>query len=213
MFSDLTESLEDYLLECYLLEQERGVARLKDIAKRRKVKPPSVVSAIRELVQRGLAAQERYGYVVLTEEGLREAERIYARHKAIFRFLHDVLGVPQGIAEMDAHRMEHHLHEETIARLVKFTESYRGFSHTEGKEESEVKTVKDLKVGQSAKIVEVREGAGGLKKRLIEIGAVPGTIIKMEKVAPLGDPIEVSLLGYHLSLRREEAEKIVVEEI
>lgn len=56
-------------------------------------------------------------------------------------------------------------------------------------------------------------GNKAIKKRLLEMGFVRGTEIYVEKVAPLGDPMELVLKGYHLSLRREEAEDVDVEEL
>jgi len=56
-------------------------------------------------------------------------------------------------------------------------------------------------------------GDKGIKKRLLEMGFVKGTEIYVEKVAPLGDPMELVLKGYHLSLRRSEADGIAVEKL
>lgn len=73
-------------------------------------------------------------------------------------------------------------------------------------------TLATLKPGQSGRIVKI-VAVGPLKRRLMDMGIVPGTDVTVEKVAPLGDPVEVHLKNYHLSLRRGEAEKIEVEEI
>ncbi|MBI5725174.1 MAG: DtxR family transcriptional regulator [Planctomycetes bacterium] len=71
-------------------------------------------------------------------------------------------------------------------------------------------SLKDLKPGQKSRIVKV--GAhGGINKRIAEMGMTRGTLIEIERVAPLGDPIEIKVKGYHLSLRKEEAEGILVE--
>lgn len=67
-----------------------------------------------------------------------------------------------------------------------------------------------LKPGEKAKIV--RMGAiGPLKRRLMDMGVLVGEEIKVEKIAPLGDPIEVTIKNYNLSLRKKEAEGIAVE--
>jgi ferrous iron transport protein A len=67
-----------------------------------------------------------------------------------------------------------------------------------------------LAVGSSARVAAV--GASGpLKRRLMDMGLVPGEVVKVVKVAPLGDPIEISVKSYCLSLRRKEAEGIAVE--
>jgi len=68
----------------------------------------------------------------------------------------------------------------------------------------------EVKPGQKASIVKII-GRSGVNKRLADMGVVPGTTVKVERVAPLGDPIDVKLKGYHLSLRKEEASKIMVK--
>ena len=68
----------------------------------------------------------------------------------------------------------------------------------------------ELQVGEKAVIVKV--GAKGeIKKRLLEMGVVPGVGVEVERVAPLGDPIEVRIMGYHLSLRQSESSEIEVK--
>ncbi|MGB9798340.1 MAG: DtxR family transcriptional regulator [bacterium] len=215
----LSESLEDYLVDIFEEASQNLVARVKDIAMKRKVKLPSVLSAIKSLQERNLIRHQRYGYIVLTEEGMELAKRILERKRALLRFLTDTLGLPEEIAIKDAHKMEHDLSPQAIGEIIKLwaffdsnpqmKESFRDFSQR--KEAPMRLTLKDLKVSESGRIVEVAEGT--IKNRLLSLGAIPGTVVKVEKVAPLGDPIDVSLLGYHLTLRKEEAEKIIVEKI
>lgn len=73
-----------------------------------------------------------------------------------------------------------------------------------------MKTLKDVKVGESVTITKV-EGKGPLKRRLMDMGLTKGTELYVRKVAPFGDPIELTLRGYELTLRREESSCIVVE--
>ena len=68
-------------------------------------------------------------------------------------------------------------------------------------------TLRDLKPGQSGVVASIG-GAGNIRRRVLEMGVTPGTKIDVIKVAPLGDPVEVVLRGYNLSLRKEEAEAI-----
>lgn len=70
----------------------------------------------------------------------------------------------------------------------------------------------DLKLGKTAVITEVG-GAGVLRRRLLDMGLTPKTRVMVRKRAPLGDPIELSLRGYELTLRLEEAENISVMEV
>lgn len=71
-------------------------------------------------------------------------------------------------------------------------------------------TLRDLKPGDQGKVVSLGE-KGPLRRRIMEMGVTPGTPIRVVKVAPLGDPIEVNLRGYELSLRKDQAMRIVVE--
>lgn len=73
-------------------------------------------------------------------------------------------------------------------------------------------TLDKLSVGQTATITAVG-GDGALRCRLLDMGLIPKTKITLQKVAPMGDPIEIHIRGYELTLRKEEAEKIEVEEI
>ena len=73
-----------------------------------------------------------------------------------------------------------------------------------------MKTLKDVAVGESA-IVKKLSGEGALKRRIMDMGVTKGVEIFVRKVAPFGDPIEVTVRGYELSLRKAEAENILVE--
>lgn len=70
-------------------------------------------------------------------------------------------------------------------------------------------TLNKLKPGQKGRIARVK-GGGPATRRIVEMGVTTGTLIEVERIAPLGDPIEVKVKGYHLSLRKEEAENIFV---
>ena len=73
-------------------------------------------------------------------------------------------------------------------------------------------TLKDVGIGESARVLAVG-GEGVLRRRLLEMGITPRTIITVKKAAPMGDPIELLLRGYILTLRLEDAEKITVEAV
>ncbi len=75
---------------------------------------------------------------------------------------------------------------------------------------AEIKSLSELKPGQKGKVVRV-SGSGAIHRRILDMGVVPGAEIEVERVAPLADPVEFKLLGYHLSLRKEEAQNVHVE--
>ncbi len=68
-------------------------------------------------------------------------------------------------------------------------------------------TLRDLKPGQEGVVVAIA-AAGSMKRRIMDMGITPGVKMRVIKVAPLGDPIEVNVRGYELSLRKEEAQQI-----
>ena len=72
-----------------------------------------------------------------------------------------------------------------------------------------MKTLKDVKVGQTAKVVKLH-GEGAVRRRIMDMGITKGVEIYVRKVAPLGDPIEVNVRGYELSLRKADAEMVEV---
>lgn len=71
-------------------------------------------------------------------------------------------------------------------------------------------TLKDAKIGQTVKVKKLN-GEGAVKRRIMDMGITKGTEIFIRKVAPLGDPIEVTVRGYELSLRKADAEMIETE--
>jgi ferrous iron transport protein A len=73
-----------------------------------------------------------------------------------------------------------------------------------------MRTLKDVRVGGTARVVKLH-GQGALKRRIMDMGITRGVEIYVRRVAPLGDPIELSVRGYELTLRREDAETIEVE--
>ena len=73
-------------------------------------------------------------------------------------------------------------------------------------------TLDQLPIGKSAKIQAVG-GEGALRCRLLDMGLIPRTVVTLQKIAPLGDPIEIRLRGYELTLRLEDAQKIEIEAI
>lgn len=75
-----------------------------------------------------------------------------------------------------------------------------------------VKKLNDVRPGERCKVVKITS-KGNLFKRITEMGLTTGTVIEVERVAPLGDPVEMKVKGYHLSLRKDEASKIEVEMI
>ena len=73
-----------------------------------------------------------------------------------------------------------------------------------------MKTLKDTKVGETVKVVKLT-GEGAVKRRIMDMGITKGVEVHIRKVAPLGDPVEVTVRGYELSIRKGDAECIQVQ--
>lgn len=69
----------------------------------------------------------------------------------------------------------------------------------------------NLKPGEQGRILKLDSAIGPIRRRLMDMGVIPGEVVKVEKVAPMGDPIEVAIKGYKLSLRKGEARGIEIE--
>ena len=79
------------------------------------------------------------------------------------------------------------------------------------REEETMKTLRDVKIGETAKVKKLR-GEGAVKRRIMDMGITKGVEVYVRKVAPLGDPVEITVRNYELSLRKEDAAMVEVEE-
>lgn len=206
----LSPSMQDYLETILDLSSTDDEVRITDIANRLNISKASTNQAIGGLVKRGMVTHRHYGPVTLTEMGRSEAEKIRYRHDVLKKLLIDVMKVDPEVAEQDACLMEHTISQETLTKLVSFMETYAG-----GREETEMpeKTytrLSDLMVGTKA-IIKKIVSSGSIKKRILEMGLTVGTTVEVKGVAPMGDPIDVLVKGYHLSLRKKEASLVLVE--
>ncbi|MEI6499828.1 MAG: metal-dependent transcriptional regulator [Armatimonadota bacterium] len=232
--ASLSANMQDYLEAILELETARQVARVRDIAARLKVHVSSVSNALRVLKTRELVEHESYGYVTLTPLGRNLAQQVQQRHEAIVDFLERILGMPGEQAEAEACRLEHSLGQDGLQRLKALNEfmrahpgveeDWRGHLHEQFAEEDicipdelaeqgpagSAETTLDLvPPGTTVQITRVC-GTGSIRRRLLDMGLRPGAEIMVERLAPLGDPIEVRVMDYHLSLRKSEAASLRV---
>ena len=73
-----------------------------------------------------------------------------------------------------------------------------------------MKTLKEAKIGETVTVVKLT-GEGPVKRRIMDMGLTKGTLVHVKKSAPLGNPIELTVRGYELSIRKAEAENVIVE--
>ena len=118
----LSESLEDYLEIILQLQQEKRVARVRDIALRKGVSNASVSNALARLDRDGFVRHEAHEFVELTPRGEELARRVLLRHEFLVSFLRDVLQVSAETSETDACAIEHQVSSETLERLASFND-------------------------------------------------------------------------------------------
>ncbi|BCV21694.1 DtxR family transcriptional regulator [Moorella sp. Hama-1] len=231
----ISPAMQDYLEVILKLTENEGPVRVTDIAASLGIAKASVSQAMSTLASLKLIKQERYGPIELTLAGRREAARIQRRHQLLYRFLVEILGVDAGTAEKDACLIEHVVSPLTLARLAEYLEKETGNGCEELCDELYVMNYKETKQGKEAVAMETRESSnirtlseltkgargrvikitatGEIRRRLLDMGVVPGTEVAVTGVAPLGDPIELKIKGYNLSLRKKEAAAIFVEQL
>ena len=112
----LHESGEDYLEAILILQQKKGMVRSTHLADYMNYTKPSICHAVSVLQDGGFITKDMDGYLHLTEEGRKVAEKIYERHQVLSKMLTDI-GVSKDVAEQDACRMEHGISEESFQKL------------------------------------------------------------------------------------------------
>lgn len=199
------------------LSEENEKVRITDLAAKLRVAKASATQAVSNLANLRLVKQERYGPVELTPRGKELASRILKKHRTIRRFLIEVLDIPPEVAEKDACSMEHGVSQQTMEKLAKFLEEWIRTESKPLEREDETRldsgyplTLNDLAPGMKARIVRLT-AKGSLRHRMYDMGMVPGAEVQVLGTAPLGDPIEVTVKGYNLTLRMNEAAQIEVE--
>jgi DtxR family Mn-dependent transcriptional regulator len=231
----ISSPLEDYLETIYLLVQEHGFARVRDIARARDVKASSVSVALRKLAEVELVDYERREFIGLTSKGEATARRVLSRHRLLARFFEEVLRMPAEAASDQACAMEHSLTDEAMGRLVSFfefltncptvTEAFgrcplrprpagepaAPVSGTcrkcERRAAAQVRTVADLALRERAVVVQI-SATGATRQRLLDHGILPETEVLLEQAE--GNRLVILCQGATLTLTRAEARALRV---
>lgn len=234
----MSEPLEDYLETIYLLLQEHGDARVRDIARARGVKAATVSIALGKLGDAGLVDYARREHIRLTPRGEEAARRILSRHRLLTRFFEEVLGMSPHSASEQACSLEHALTDEATDRLVRFFEflgtrpptpaafgqcpvgARPGDEHPCGVASPEcarchpsarenAPSIATLKPGQSGVVTRIT-ATGALRQRLLDMGILPETRVDVERSGPGRQPIWIRCQGARLALRRAEAGHVLL---
>ncbi|BAL81590.1 metal-dependent transcriptional regulator [Caldisericum exile] len=115
-----TKSIEDYLEAIFVVREQKGYVRVKDIADLLNVKLPSVTEIIKKMQESGLIEHTPYGEIKLTEIGENVGRNVWQKHKALYEFLKDYLKVDDDTAFKEACLIEHSVSQDTIEKLKEF---------------------------------------------------------------------------------------------
>lgn len=228
---DLSSNFEDYLKIIGDLEVNKQAVRSKDIARIMKVKPSSVTNALQVLREQDLITYRPYGPIALTHKGKRIWLILHQKFKTVKEFFNDTLEVDDHIAEELAHKIEHSISPQVTERLLLLKQFLNEdvccgigtrkklHDYYENKTKTSEKTIEksipmfllsSLKTGERATIHKLK-GDASVREKLMTMGLCRGQEVLVERVAPLGDPMEVNIRGYSLSLRKSEAELVIVK--
>ncbi|HBQ28867.1 MAG TPA: ferrous iron transporter A [Desulfotomaculum sp.] len=212
---NLSAARQDYLEVILNLTEKQDKVRITDIAATLGIAKASVNEAVKILAELKLVKQEKYGPVELTTEGKKQAVKVRHRHRMLARFLTDILHVDPKTAEKDACLIEHVVSPVTLLRLTEYLEQAAPLKDKKEKREGlkmeavNTRALSELQPGAKGKVVRITN-TEGVRRRLLDMGVVSGAEVVVEGMAPLGDPMEIKVKGYRLSLRKNEAASIYV---
>ncbi len=120
MNTDFDTTTQEYVEIIYELQKNKNVVRVKEIAEKRGVNRSSVSIALNLLKKKKLIEHENYGLVELTEKGRQLGKELEEKHRIIKDFFVNILNIQPEIAENDACKLEHHIHQDIFNSLVDF---------------------------------------------------------------------------------------------
>lgn len=213
----MNATIENYLCTIYSIFEnniDEGIKSI-DIAQKLNISRASVSSMVKKLSKEGYIIADKYSKIFFTDFGKKEARKLMHKHRVIEVFLVDILGHDVDKVHEEAHKLEHAFSDESIEKIdsllnnPKLSPTGKSIPHDKDGVEIMNMTLDKLQKGQKGRIIKV-SGKGSIHKRILDMGVVKGTLVNVEKVAPLGDPIEIKVKGYSLTLRKDEAKNIEV---
>jgi DtxR family Mn-dependent transcriptional regulator len=214
----LSDVMEDYLKAIYALEREEGPpVKTSAIADHLGVTAPTVTSMVENLADRGLVEREKYRGVELTEKGERVALEVLRHHRLLEAFLAEHLDYDWDEVHAEADALEHHISEEFERRISAALNDPVTDPHGDPIPSADLEPPADANtrrlaacaVDEEVAVARVRDRADAELRYLSEAGIEPGTVLRIEEVAPIG-MVTVDIDGRSQSLPERVAETIRV---
>ena len=232
----ISENIEEYLEILYKLSPNGEIVTTSQISEKLKIAPASVTQMLQKLSKKGYVEYSPYKGAVLTKEGIKIAKKITRKHRLLERFLCDILKIKKDKIHDQACEMEHSLSddaERALCQLLEHPDKCPGeyiipecdlkFKSCEecikrkeddieevGKRNQNLISILDLKEHNQAKVSFIR-GDYNVIRRLLDMGITIGAIISVNKIAPLGGPVEVAVRGSKLAIGHDIASNVFVE--
>jgi DtxR family transcriptional regulator, Mn-dependent transcriptional regulator len=235
--NEISSQAEEYLEALYTLTQDGKKAGTTEISRRLGIAPASVTEMLKKLDEGGYVEYSPYHGVSLTKQGSEVAEKMARKHRLLERFLHDKLKIDKDKVHREACEMEHAISDETAQSLCltlnapcrcpdddmlipacdldfKSCDECRtcgpGNLEKVNKRQANVLSLSCFREKQEGKIAFIR-GDNKVLRRLLDLGLIPGTKIRVNRVAPLKGPVEIMVRGSRLALGDEIACNVFLE--
>jgi DtxR family transcriptional regulator, iron-dependent repressor len=218
-----TPTVEAYLEVIYMLETEGQTVKGARLAKTMGVSRPTVTATLRRMVRDGLVKVNAQKDIQLTKRGFKAADDLQRRHRIVERWLTDVLGFDWAKSDAEAHRLEHVMSDEVVARLNEMLGRPATCPHgnpipgnAPASRAARVFQLSQAHGGDRVRVTRISEYAENVEELLRYLGArglKPGATATVADVAPLHNSLTLELDGKHFSLTPEIAEYIWVTKV
>ena len=128
---EISKSLEEYIKTMYVLQKQKGIIRVTDIAQKMKCTKASVNKAIKQLKEKAYVNYEKYGKIEITKDGVKLAKKVLEAYDIVYLFLTELLGIEKKEANLEAEKMKQSMEDATLNKLAKYVQNQLGIQTLE----------------------------------------------------------------------------------
>ena len=128
---EISKSLEEYIKTMYVLQKQKGIIRVTDIAQKMKCTKASVNKAIKQLKEKAYVIYETYGKIEITKDGVKLAKKVLEAYDIVYLFLTELLGIEKKEANLEAEKMKQSMEDATLNKLAKYVQNQLGIQTLE----------------------------------------------------------------------------------
>ena len=128
---EISKSLEEYIKTMYVLQKQKGIIRVTDIAQKMKCTKASVNKAIKQLKEKAYVNYETYEKIEITKDGVKLAKKVLEAYDIVYLFLTELLGIEKKEANLEAEKMKQSMEDATLNKLAKYVQNQLGIQTLE----------------------------------------------------------------------------------